>query len=93
MFGFDLAHVVFDAASVAWIYPYIVVCILHGMIHFKPFFEQFFQHCVTFSAFLPPVISTAAGVGFIVKWPIFHNFPAVMLVGLVYNHGLEQNHE
>jgi len=44
LFGFDLFHIVFDAAFLAWVYPYIVFDILDGMLRFEPFFEPFFNH-------------------------------------------------
>jgi hypothetical protein len=44
VFGFDLAHVVFDAAFVAGIEPYLVVNIIQWMIQLKPFFSQLFEH-------------------------------------------------
>ena len=39
LFGFDLAHVVFDTAFMARVDPYIVVNILHWVVRLKPFFE------------------------------------------------------
>ena len=39
LFGFDLAHIVLHAASMAWIDPYIVVDILHRIVRLEPFFE------------------------------------------------------
>ena len=39
LFGLNLAHIVFHAAPMAWIDPYIVVDILHRIVRLEPFFE------------------------------------------------------
>jgi hypothetical protein len=48
VFGFDLAHIVFDAAFMAWVHPYIVLDILKGMLEPEPFFKPFFNHKTIF---------------------------------------------
>jgi hypothetical protein len=44
VFRFDLAHIVFYTAFMAWIYPYLVLSILKGMSGLKPFFKPFYYH-------------------------------------------------
>jgi len=48
VFGFDLAHIVFDTAFMAWVHPYIVFDILKGMLEPEPFFKPFFNHKIIF---------------------------------------------
>lgn len=48
MFGFDLTHVVFYAALMAWVHPYLVLDILEGMLGLEPFFKPFFKHKAIF---------------------------------------------